>query len=230
MTAAEQVGAGIVENRTYTFILPPGWFRVDLRKALAPQVRELTDLVLAQRSASGDSSKLRVALVSEMTRVTDAARSSRVLDLVLPVTLIEGTALPVSWAFMPLTVPDGADPIEMLAGIASRNDSALLTEVRELVALRIQSRKPKSTVLMDEVLEAMSSDLGEVVLSPDGGGPQQLWVERVQYFIGDPSRPSSWIVAAASITDTGADDQEVLTPVLVELFDEVVKTVRMPHA
>lgn len=225
-----QVGSGSTNARTYGFILPPGWFRLDLREPLAPQIQRLADLILDQRGAVPERPRLRVALINQLTRAGEAAKGNEVLDLVLPVQLVEGTALPVTWAFMPLTVPDGADPIEVLAGIASRNETAALIEVRDLVALRIESRTPKSPEQLDAVIDAVASDLGEAVQPSDDGTAAHLWTQRVQYFLGHPQRPDSWIVVAASITDTGGEDAEVLTPALVELFDEVVKTVRFPDA
>ncbi len=220
----------MTRDRSYTFILPPGWFRIDLRLPLAPQVLQLTDVVLDQEAAGSERSRLRVALISQLTRVCEAARADQVLDLVLPAQRVEGAALPVSWAFTPLVTPEGTDPIELLAGIASRNESAALAEIRDLVALRIESRAPKSAQQFGEALQSMTAELGEAPsLTPDPGSVQ-LWTQRVQYFLGHPQRPGGWIVVAASITDTGGDDSEILTPALVELFDEVVKTVRFPNA
>lgn len=230
MTTAERTGTGMTSDRNYTFILPPGWFRIDLRLPLAPQVQQLTDAVLDQESAGSERSRLRVGLINQMTRACEAARADHVLDLVLPVGLVEGRTLPVSWAFMPLVTRDGTDPIELLAAIASRNESAALIEIRDLVALRIESRSPKSTAQLSEAVQSIAVDLGESpsdTLVPDS---VHLWTQRVQYFLGHPQRPDSWIVVAASITDTGGDDSEILTPALVELFDEVAKTVRFPNA
>lgn len=230
MTGAGQATVGTADDRAYTFVLPPGWFRIDLRKPMAAQVGELADMMLSQKPAGGNDQKLRLAMVNQLMRAAHAARSSKVLDLVLPVALIEGTALPASWAFMPLSVPGDGDPIEALAAIASQNPTAELIEVRDLVALRIRSRTPKATEQLDTVLDSMASDLGEGSVPVDGEGVGQLWTERVQYFLGHPQQPGNWIIVAASITDTGGDDHDVLTPALVELFDEVVKTVRMPDA
>lgn len=228
MTNTPAKDTGVATDRRYSFICPPGWFRLDLRQPTSAQVRRLADIVLEQRPSAPNQAQVRVALIAQLTRSCEAAAASEVLDLVLPVEVFEGAMMPASWAFLPLDVPDGADPIELLAGIAGRNPSASLMEVHDLVALRIESRTQKPTDDLDRAVDSMAADLG--VPRQETDDHREVWTQRVQYFLGHPQRPDGWIVVTASITDSGGEDAEVLTPALVELFDEVVKTVRFPDA
>ena len=57
-----------------------------------------------------------------------------------------------------------------------------------------------------------------------------VWTQRVQYFIGDPQRRDSWIIVVFSASDSGDTESAELSQALVELFDEVIQSVRFPDA
>lgn len=223
-------GMVMATDRTYQFILPPGWFRVDLRVPMAAQIQELVDVLFSQAPAGSDQSKTRVAATNQLTRACQEAKTGGVLDLVLPAILIEGMLMSASWAFLPLEAPEGSDPIELLAAIASQDSSASLVEIRDLVALRIASRARRSEELLQQVVGAVAQDLDESV--PDVPQDEQavVWTQRVQYFLGHPQRPDGWIIAVFSGADAGDEESKALTDALVELFDEVMQTVGFPDA
>lgn len=166
--------------------------------------------------------------MNQLTRVCQDARDNGVLDLVLPATMIEGAPLSASWAFLPMETPEANDPVELLAAIASQDASATLVDLQGLVALRISSRAQRSGDLLQEVVHQVASDLGETVSEVPEQEQAVVWTERVQYFIGDPRRPENWIIVVFSATDAGDDESAALTAALVELFDEVMLTVRFP--
>ena len=152
------------------------------------------------------------------------------LDLVLPVTLVGGRLMSASWAFLPLVTPEGSDPLELLAAIASRDDSASLLDVGDLVALRITSRAQRSAELLQTAVARVAADLNEPAPEVVDFDQAAVWTQRVQYFIGDPQRRDSWIIVVFSASDSGDTESAELSQALVELFDEVIQSVRFPDA
>lgn len=223
-------GNAVVTDRTYQFILPPGWYRVDLRKAMASQVKELVDGLVAQAPAGPQQSRVRVAATNQLTMACQEAKANGVLDLVLPAKLIEGALMSASWAFLPLETPAGSDPIELLAAIASQDTSASLVEIQDLVALRIWSRAQRSEEALQQAVAAIAVELDEPVPEVPDEDQAVVWTHRVQYLLGHPQRPECWLIAAFSGVDGGDEQSVALTDALVELFDEVIQTVRFPHA
>lgn len=213
-------------ERRYNFIVPPGWLRLDLRGPVRPEVQRFAGVMLAD-APRDRSAAVRAALESQITKLAESSRAEGVLDLVLPARIVDGAAVTASFAVMAFDTAE-LDPVEVIAGLAARDDSARLVEIADLVALRTEE-----TVTADQqaVLEAAVATAEAAGLAPDPSEAAELSLpvlrsRRVRYFLGHPDRPDDWIIAALSAAQSDSPESVALTDTIVELFDEIMLTVR----
>jgi hypothetical protein len=217
-------------NRYYNFVLPPGWVRLDLRGELAGQAQHFADVMLAEADPTRKQ-ELSRTLQGQVLKVAQQAKQDGVLDLVLPAMMVDGSVFNASFAIMPFDPGDGLDPVEVLAGIAAADSTASLVEIRDLVALRTLEREAaEAEQLRASVVEAALAAGAQ----PDASGSEsvalpQAWSRRVRYFLGDPARPDGWVIVAFAALEVDSDESRQFTDALVELFDEIVLTVRFPE-
>ncbi|MDR0416554.1 MAG: hypothetical protein LBH76_04425 [Propionibacteriaceae bacterium] len=215
-------------HRTYDFILPPGWRRFHLRRPLGPQAESYAAQALAGRNLRDRGPLAQRQLAQRMSAMLTAAAERGVTDLALPVTPEQGGVSGASFVITPLSLPDDADPMEFLVALASRDDTAQLVEIRDLVALRTARRQPREIADPAGEIMAAADDFGvgglAAELAAELGG--RHYDNRVQYFIGHPERPADWIMVAFSAGDDDSATSRELAEALVALFDQIMLSVR----
>lgn len=204
------------EPAHYSYLLPPGWVRVDLRGDLAPQVDAVLGAIL-EEVPRDDRTKLRVGLRPQLLSALEQAAAGGAYDMVVPVPhhgVVGMSTLVVS----PLTWPPGVDAVEGLTALAASDPTAELKDVADLVALRIHSTVERSEAAQPTTVAGvagLAADLPDVQRS-----------RRIQYFVGDPDRPADWITVLFSIPAPDTEPGRQWVDAEVELFDGIMSTVR----
>ena len=204
------------KNQHFTYLLPPGWVRIDLRGDLEPQVEQVLTRH-AERIPRDQQAKVRAFAGPRLLSGVREAAAGGAYDLVVPVPRQHYETIS-TFVVAPLAWPDGIDAIDGITAIAASDSSAQLAEIGGLVALRTQAdvaRADEGPVIQAARREGLEGDIPTVATS-----------RRVQYFIGDPERPRDWITALFSIPL--ADNEQALEWVTAEteLFDSVMKSLR----
>lgn len=213
------------DQRRYEFVLPPGWVRIDLRVPYEDQVGSLLDLMVAQGGGARDDARPKLAASKQLLAVCARAKESQVLDLVLPTQRFDGRGLNCSFGIAPFPGVPNVDPLEAMASVASRDQSASLVEIEDLVALRTRGRRQKDADAFTDQVEELAAEVGAEVLSAELRA-SEVWAETVRYMIGHPDRPDDWIVVDFHTTDGGTPESKEITDALVELFDAIMETMR----
>lgn len=215
-----------MNDRQYNFVIPPGWLRLDLRGDVEPEARRFADVVLAE--APRDSvAAVRAAVVRQITELAQASKADGVLDLVLPVMSVDGSTANATFAVVAFDTGE-LDPVDVIAGIASRDASATLIEVADLVALRTEEEVTADPDAVRAAVVELATEAGAVP-DPEGTPPTELPTmvsRRVRYYLGHPERPGDWIIAMMSAMQADTESSRKLTQTMVDLFDQVMLTVR----
>lgn len=201
----------------YGYLLPPGWFRFDLRSPLAPQIddlmREWLDQVPRDQAA-----RVRHGAAEQLAPALRQAADGGAFDLVVPGPSDNPPGLG-SFVIAPLAWPDGVDAVEGLTAIAAADPSAALVEMHELLALRT------------EVFVERAAEADATVVSARTGLGVRLPVTgrsfRVQYFIGHPDRRGEWISVLFSIPVPEGQDGDDYVRAQAQVVDAIVTTFRM---
>lgn len=211
----------------YEFVVPPGWTRLDLRRALAPQVDELMGSMLedapADRRAAAEPA-LKSRLLSMLTDLAGGG----VLDLVIPMVAYEGVTFPASFAFTRFAIPPGTDPIDVLTALAMTDSTADLREISDLVALRTSSTEFVNADAVAAQLTLAAVEAGLVVERghDPGGAAGAILSRRVRYVVGVPEDRERWIMVLFSALETEDTDSIELVAGLEALFDTVMSSMR----
>ncbi len=215
-----------MSDRHYSFVIPPGWLRLDLRGEVEPEARRFAEVALAD--APRDSvAPARAAVTRRISELAREAKTDGVLDLVLPVMSVDGSTANATFAIVAFDTGE-LDPVEVIAGIASRDASATLIEVADLVALRTEETTGTDAEAVRAAVVQLATDAGSLP-DPEGTTPTelpQMVSRRVRYYLGHPERPGDWIIAMLSAMQADTDSSRALTQTMVELFDQVMLTVR----
>lgn len=216
-------------DRRYSFILPPGWIRLDLRGDLRVEARKFAEVVLVD-APRDRAHGLKEALTTRVLALCEGARAQGVLDLVLPVPLVAGSSFDASFAVLPFDAGE-LDPVTIITGIAARDGSAQLVEVADLVALRTEETEAVNPDGIRQAVVDLSHDVG--LADPADGTVEQalptLVSRRVRYYLGHPERPDDWVLIVLSAVQTDAEHSKQLADVVVQLFDQIMLTVRFPR-
>ncbi|MDR1790699.1 MAG: hypothetical protein LBR20_03415 [Propionibacteriaceae bacterium] len=216
------------DQRRYEFVLPPGWFRFDMRRPLDPQISRYVDALVEGRELGDKRALVKANLRSAIGNQLAEAEGQEALDLVLPTLQSTGVVSTASFAVFPLKLPDESDPVEFIAAIASRDTSATLVEVEDLVALRTEAKKPADFGDPQQAIDAMINELGvaDSITERPQAADTTFSSHRVVYFIGHPERSEGWVIFAFSVIEQDNDEFRELSDLLIELFDQIMLTVR----
>lgn len=207
----------MTKNRAhYSYVLPPGWVRVDLRGELPRQANEVMSILMAEVPPD-QRTALKMGLRPRLVAALEAAAEGGAYDMVVPVP--RGGVVGLSTMVLsPMRWPDGVGAVDALAALAASDSSAELKEVSELVALRIHSTVSRAD---DAQPSAVATAAGLTTTVPDV--PTSV---RVQYFIGDPERPDDWITVLFSMPGLDFEAGRQWVDAEVSLFDRIVSTLR----
>jgi|GEM_PF-1167874 len=212
--------------RTYAFITPPGWLRLNLRGEPGPQAKRFAEVVMAGYPMDS-SAAARASVVRSITELATSAKADGVLDLVLPVKVVDGSTANASFAVTAFDT-DALDPLDVISGIAAQDSTAELIEVADLVALRTVAEEAVDASAARAEIVAMARAAGGV--DSPAGEPEpslpELTSRRVRYFIGHPDRPGDWIIAMVSVVQADNPSSRQFSDTMIELFDQVILTFR----
>ena len=128
---------------------------------------------------------------------------------------------------MPLRIPDGRTPMDVLMSIASTDPTASVVDIADLVAVRVES-EADLTDSFDTMATDLAPDFGVVT----GEGPitqvsaVRMAATRVRYLIGDPADAERWVDVYFSIDHPVHDLALEAVRAAVEMFDEQIQTFR----
>lgn len=206
----------VSESLHYSYTLPPGWERIDLRGDLPAQVDGLLSTI-AEQVPRDSRARVRVALLPTLLESLREAAAGGAYDMVVPVPADAFMALS-TFLVSPLKWPAGVDAVEALTAIAASDSTAELKDVAGLVALRTHSDVQRTDAAQPARIA------GEAGLGVQA--PEVPTSRRVQYFIGDPERPGDWITALFSIPALDTETGRQWVDAEVSIFDGVMSTVR----
>jgi hypothetical protein len=203
-------------------IVPPGWFMIDLTAGIEGQVDEF----VGQRIASAPRDRARAVrpmLTKSLLEVARTFADGGAVALTLATDPADGLVASATTVFMPLAVPAGQQPIDVLLAVASSDPAAPTVDVGDLVSVRI-SENVDSTASVHDALGQAASMVG----APVGEAASTLTAQRhhVRYLLGDPGDPESWVDAAFSVTSTSLPGSLDVAEALIELFDETIQSFR----
>lgn len=214
-------------TRRYRFLVPPGWVNLVLQKSGDAELFTYVDTVLANQPPERRAA-MRGPVVARLRDMKKDLVSAGVSEVVLPVLDVDGWMPPASFAFAPWVPEGGEDPLGTLIGIAAQDASAQLLDIADLVALRTN----ETSAVDPGRLEGYGRDLLRdsrlfPEVPPASLDPGSAYSRRVVYYIGRADDADAWITATFSIVHAGDTRLEDLNEALVELFDTIMKSVRI---
>lgn len=211
----------------YEFVVPPGWTRLDLRRALPRQVDELMSSML-QDAPPDRRATAEPPLKSRFLSMLSDLAAGEVLDLVIPTVTFQGVTFPASFAFTRFVVPPGTDPIDVLTALAMTDSTAELRDIGELVALRTSSAESVNADAMAAQLTQAAVEAGLVVEpgNAQGGAEREILSRRVRYIVGVPDDADGWIMVLFSALESEDAESNELVSALEALFDMVMSSMR----
>jgi hypothetical protein len=194
----------------YTMVLPPGWRRIPVRQGTDEAIRDLLDEVVGRVGKSAHREKLvraRVELQGRLAAMAARARQNGGVDLYLPIEYIHGSAVPASFSVSEGTPagaggPDGGDPAEVLAYLATAEAGSTLVSVDGAAGART-----------------------ERVAVADPDNEITLGSRRVDYMLTMPDGSGRWLMVVFSTLGDGNPEGQ-FARILVELFDAMMSTLR----
>ncbi|MHB1008362.1 MAG: hypothetical protein ACYC1E_03775 [Propionibacteriaceae bacterium] len=208
--------------KQFQMIVPPGWFMIDLTTGVDEQVDEFVGLRLA--SAPRDRARsVRPMLTKSLKEVAHTFADGGAVALTLATDPADGSVDSPTTVFVPLAVPAGQQPIDMLLAVASSDPSATSVDVGDLVGVRI-SESVDATIAVRGGLRHAAA----IVEAPVDAEASALTAQRhhVRYLMGDPGDPERWVDAAFSVTSTSLPGSAEVAEALIELFDETIQSFR----
>lgn len=208
--------------KQFQILVPPGWFMVDLRDDLDAQIERFVSLRLAgvpRDRARSVSPTLRKSLAEATRSLSDGGA----VGLTLPVEVDDALAATPMAVYMPLAVPDGQDPIDVLLAVAASDMSAKTVDVGDLVSIRLSEDVDATASVQDGLSQAAN-----ILNAPIGQEAVGMTATRhhVRYLMGDPGDAERWVDVAFSVTSTSLSGSVDLAEVLIELFDETIQSFR----
>ena len=212
--------------RSYRFLVPPGWTSLAIEQpgddSLLTYVDAVTHTLPPERRAS-----MRWPIVARLREMKRRLAMVGVTEVVLPVMDVDGWVPQASFAFARWT-PEGEEgAVDTLIGIAARDASAQLMDIEGLVALRTSETVAVDAGSLDAYARDLLSDVRVSLGAAPAPDPGSAFSRRVVYYIGRADDSSAWLMATFSVVHAGDPRLEDVNEALVELFDTIMKSVRI---
>ena len=208
--------------KAFEVVSPPGWTLIDLTGGVDEQVHS----VLSQRLARGSqqhTSETRAGTIQAVTITAKTLAAGGAVAMVLADDPLEGLTGMSTAVFMPLTVPDGQDPLDVLLAVAATDPSAEAVDVGLLVSLRCESTQDATESVRTALKQA-----ADVVGAPVGAEGESLVARKhhVRYLMGVPGDPERWVDALFAATSTSLPGSEDAARRRITTFDATIQTFR----
>ena len=215
--------------KTFEIVVPIGWVRLDLTTDFTGPVTALA-FRLARRAPVDDRPRLVNHLREQLLGFARGLAEGGAVAALLPTESLEVLPTRPFIVMMPLKVPSGSEPMDMLMGVASSDPTAKVIDVNDLVALRVASTDDISARFAEK-FESEGSRLGLNVDPPDGSPAGDtpdiaMMSTRVRYLIGDPADRGRWVDVFFAMDHPDDPLVSELVDSTVGLFDAQVQTFR----
>lgn len=215
--------------KTFEIVVPIGWVRLDLTTDVTGTVTALA-FRLARRAPLDDRPRLVNYLREQLLGFARGLAEGGAVAVLMSTEPLDVLPTRPLIVMVPLTVPDGAEPMDMLMGVASSDPTAKVIDLEDLVALRVTSTNDISERFAEKY-ESEAPRLG-ISLDPPHETPAadtpdiSMVSTRVRYLIGDPADRDRWVDVFFAIDHPDDPLVSELVDSTVGLFDAQVQTFR----
>ena len=208
--------------KRFQVVVPPGWTMLDLTIEIDPQIRAFVTRRLSG-SAPSRAQALRANLTSSLLDVAKSLADGGAVALTIATKPVDGFTGSPTTVFLPLSVPEGQEPLDVLLAIASTDPTAQAVDVGELVSVRISSTSDATEAVRGSLEQASALTGGR---APEGTDRPTGEHRHVRYLVGDPGDRDRWVDAAFSVTCTSLPGSSELADSAIELFDTTMQSFR----